>query len=88
MRQKFFEFLVTPKKKKKKEVFIAKSAKKMFLFTNTGLMISILGVSDLELHSSGMKPVTFFGAQSSPREYIFRLGKHGPEVLPMAPVLI
>ena len=32
-----------------KKVFIAKPAKKQFLLTNSGVMTSILGVSDLEL---------------------------------------
>ena len=49
----------------KKKVFIAKSAKKRVKPSNTGLMISILGVSGLELRSSGTDFVTFFGAQSS-----------------------
>ena len=37
-------------------------------------MISILGVSGLELHSSGIEPVTFFGAQSSLGGHNSRLG--------------
>ena len=48
----------------KKKVFTAESAKNRFLLTNFGVMTSILGVSGLELHSSGTKSVTFFGAQS------------------------
>ena len=46
-------------------IFIAKSAKKQFLLTNFGVIPSILGVSGLELHFSGTKPVTFFGTQTS-----------------------
>ena len=42
-----------------------KFAKKQLLLTNSGVITSILGVSGLELYSSGTKPVTFFGAQSS-----------------------
>ena len=49
----------------KKRVFIAKSAEKQFLLTNSGEMTSILGVSGLEMHSGGTDPVTFFGAQFS-----------------------
>ena len=48
----------------RKRVFIAKSAKKQFLLTNSGLITKSLGVSGLELHSSSTKPITFFGAQS------------------------
>ena len=53
----------------KKRVFITKLAKKQSLLTNFGVIISILGVSGLQLHSSGTEPVTFLGAQSS-------LGRH------------
>ena len=42
-------------------VFIAKSTKKQFLLTNSGVISSILGVSGLELHSSSTEPVNFFG---------------------------
>ena len=49
----------------KKRIFITKSAKKQFLLTNSGVITSILGVSDLELHFSGTELVTFFGVQSS-----------------------
>ena len=53
------DFEVRPQKK---TGLIAKSAKKQFLLTNFGVTTSILGVSGLELHSSGTEPVTFFGA--------------------------
>ena len=49
----------------KERIFITKSAKKQFLLANSGVIISILGVSGLELHFSSTEPVTFFGAQSS-----------------------
>ena len=49
----------------KKRFFITKSAKKQFLLTNFGVIINILGVSGIELHSSGTDPITFLGAQSS-----------------------
>ena len=53
-------------KPQKQTVPIAKSTKKQFLLTNSGvIIISILGVSGLELHSSSTVPVNFFGAQSS-----------------------
>ena len=52
-------------KPQKQSVFIAKSTKKQFLLTNSGVITSILGVSGLELHSSSTKPVNFFGAQLS-----------------------
>ena len=52
-------------KPQNERVFIAKSAKKMFLLTNSGVIASILGVSGLEVHSSGTERVTFFGAQTS-----------------------
>ena len=45
--------------------------KKQFLFTNSGLINSILGVSGLELHSSRTEPVNFFEEQSSLREAQF-----------------
>ena len=45
----------------KKGVFITKSAKKQFLLTNSRVITCILGVSGLELHFSGTKPVTYFG---------------------------
>ena len=51
--------------KPQKRVFFRKSAKKQFLLTNSGVITSILGVSGVELHSSGTKPVTFFRTQSS-----------------------
>ena len=41
-------------------VFVEKSAKKQVLLTNSGVIISILEISGLELHSSGTEPVTFF----------------------------
>ena len=52
-------------KPQKKRFFVTKSAKKQFLLTNFGVITSILGVSGIELHSSGTDPVTFFEAQSS-----------------------
>ena len=58
----------TEKKEKKKMVFIAKSSKKRFLPENTGLMTSSI------LHYTGIKPVPFFGAQSSLGGHISRLG--------------
>ena len=59
--------------KPQKKVYIAESAKKQFLLTNSGVITSILGVSGLELLSSGTEPVTFFGAQSSLWEHNSRL---------------
>ena len=50
--------------KTKKMVFTTESAKNRSLLTDSGLMVSILGVSGLELYSSGYEPVTIFGAQS------------------------
>ena len=58
----------------KQTVFIAKSTKKHFLFTNSEVITSILGVSGLELHSSSTEPVNFFGAQSSIGGAQFSLG--------------
>ena len=58
-------FMNSGVKPQKKSVFIAKSTKKQFLLTNSGVITSILGVSGLELHSSNTKPVNFFGAQLS-----------------------
>ena len=55
----------------KKTIFDAKSTKKQFLLTNSGLIKSILEVSGLELHSSRTEPVNFFEAQSSLREAQF-----------------
>ena len=52
-------------KPQKQTVFITKSTTKQFLLTNSGVINSILGVSGLELLSSSIKPVNFFGAQSS-----------------------
>ena len=49
----------------KQTIFIAKSTKKQFLLTNSGVTTSILGVSGLKLQSSSTKPVNFFEAQSS-----------------------
>ena len=69
-------------KAEKKRVFIAKSAKKQFLLTNSGVITSTLGVSGLELHSSGTGPVTFFGTLSSLRGHNSRLGGHVPGMLP------
>ena len=39
----------------KQTVFVAKSTKKQFLLTNSGVLTSILRVSGLELHSSNTK---------------------------------
>ena len=39
------------------------------------MITSILGVSGLEMHSSGTEPVTFFGVQSSLGEHNSRLGR-------------
>ena len=50
-------------KPQKKRTFNAKSAKKQFLLTNSWMATSILGVSGLDLHSSGTKPL--FVAKSS-----------------------
>ena len=50
---------------------------KQFLLTNSGVITSVLGVSGLELHSSGTEPkITFHGAQSSfgRRRHNSRLG--------------
>ena len=60
---------------KQKKVFTAESAKERFLLTNSGMMISYLGVSSLELHSSGTEHVTFFEAQSSLRGAQFSFGE-------------
>ena len=49
----------------KKGSLLQNLQKKQFLLTNSGVITSILGVSDLELHFSGTEPVTFFGAQFS-----------------------
>ena len=46
-------------------VFTTKSAKKTILAHEFWVITSILRVWGLKLHSSGTKPVTFFGAQSS-----------------------
>ena len=58
------------------KVLTAQPAKKRFLLPNSGVMISILGISGLELYSSGTKHVTFFGAQSSLRaaQFLFVVG--------------
>ena len=48
-------------------------------------MTNILGVSNLELHSSGTKRVTFFGAQSSLEEHDSRLGGISSDLGGMAP---
>ena len=52
-------------KPQKQTVFIAKSTKKQFLFTNSGMITSILVVSGLKLHSSSTELVNFLEAQSS-----------------------
>ena len=72
----------------KQTIFIAKSTKKQFLLTNSGLINSILGVSGLELHSSKTEPVNCFETQSSLREAQFSFwdaqaviwGEHGIEI--------
>ena len=66
----------------KKKVFIAKSAKKQFLLTNSGVTTSILRVPGIELHSSGTEPNTFFGAQSSLWGAQFSFGGTAPKCLP------
>ena len=48
----------------KKKVFIAKFAKKRVLAHEYWVDDQYLKVSETELHFSGIKPVTFFGAQS------------------------
>ena len=45
----------------KKRGLYYKICKKQFLLTNSGVLTCISGVSGLELHFSGTKPVTFFG---------------------------
>ena len=70
------EFSRIPGWNHKQNFFITKSAKKQFLLTNSWVITSILGVSGIELHSSGTDPVTFFGAQSSLGEHDSRLGGH------------
>ena len=56
-------------KPEKQAIFIAKSKKKQFLLTSSGVITSTLGVSGIELHSSSTKLVNFFGC-------ISRLGGH------------
>ena len=63
-------------KPQKQTVFVAKSTKKHFLLTNSGVITSILGVSGLELLSSSSEPVNFFEAQSSIGGHNSRLGGH------------
>ena len=63
-------------KPQKQTVFIAKSTKKQFLHTNSGVITNILGVSGLELHSSSTEPVNFIGAQSLLGEAQFLFGGH------------
>ena len=73
----------------KKWVFIAKSAKKQFLLTNSGVLTSILRVSVLELHSSGIEPLTFFGGQSSLGRAQFSFGRARlRNAYPVAPGLV
>ena len=82
----FLEF----ESKDKKQVFTTESAKNRSLLTDSGLMVSILGVSGLELYSSGSEPITIFRAQSLLEGQNSRLGGaqavmwggHGPGVLP------
>ena len=67
--------------------------KKQFLPTNSCMTTSILGVSGLELHSSGTNPVNLFGAQSllGGEQFLFGgaeaviLGGTAPESSTMAP---
>ena len=73
---KFLRNLRRRSKKGPRLTTSAKSAKKLFLLTNSGVTTIILGVSGLELHFSGTKPVTFFVAQSSLGGHNFRLGGH------------
>ena len=60
--------------KVKKNVFIAKSEKKQFLLTNSGVLSSNLVVSDLELLSGGTVSATFFGGQFSLEGAQFEFG--------------
>ena len=73
------EFPQIPERNHKKRVFITKFAKKQFLLTIYGVITSILGVSGVELHSSGTEPLTFFGAQSSLGGHNSRFGGTAPE---------
>ena len=66
----------------KKGSLLQNLQKKQLLLTNSGVPISILRVSGLELHSSGTEPVTFLGAQSSLWVHNSRLGGHGPGMPP------
>ena len=81
-------FMKSGVKPQKQTVFIAKSTKKRFLLTNSGLITSSLGVSGFEMHSSSTEPVNFLGAQSSLRGAQFScgaqfsFGRHGPRMLP------
>ena len=50
--------------KDKKKVFTTESAKNRSLLKDSGVMVSILGVSGLELYSSGSEPVAILRAQS------------------------
>ena len=66
-----------------------KTKQKQFLLTNSRAIISILGVSGLDLLSSSTEPVNFFGAQSSLEGAQFSFGEHkqlvgghGPEMRP------
>ena len=68
---------------KTKKFLSAESAKERFLLTNSGVMITILVVSSLELHSNGTEPVTFFGAQSSLRGAQFSFGEARPRNAPL-----
>ena len=76
------EFQQIPGRNYKKRVFITKSAKKRFLLTNSGVITSTLGVSGLELHSSGTEPLTLgtilaWGVQFSFRGAQPRNASHG-----------
>ena len=71
-----------------KKVFIAKSAKKQILLTDSGVMTSILGAdARLELHSYSAEPVTFFKAQFSFGGTSSDLAGTATKCPPMAPGL-
>ena len=93
--QKMREFLRIPGRNHKNMRLCYKSAKKQFLLTNSRVITNILGVSGLELHSSGTEPVTFFGTQFSLGGHNSRLGGprsdlggHGPGLPPVVSCLL
>ena len=69
-------------KPQKQKVFIAKSTKKQFLLTNSGVITSILRVSGPELHFSSTEPINFFRTQSSLGGRNSRLGGARPQNSP------